>query len=95
MLKVGSFMGGGRMKYRHEILATSDKSGNCHLAFGEASWDKQTPVVKLGWHDKNGHRSRPGGEIWMAALLQTVTEATRLGYITPKEGVQAVLDGMP
>jgi hypothetical protein len=31
----------------------------------------------------------------MEALLQAVTEATRLGYITPKQGVQAVIDGMP
>ena len=80
------------MNYQHQIPVPGTE---CYLAFGEASWDGQTPVVKLGWPDKNGHRSRPGGELWMEALLQAVTEAVRLGYVPPRQALEAVMDGMP
>jgi hypothetical protein len=80
------------MRYQHEIPVKG--APNCYLGFGESSWDDKTPVVKLGWRDKKGNRSRPGGEIWMGALLQVITEAIRLDYITPKQAIQAVAKGM-
>jgi hypothetical protein len=40
------------MKYQHEIPVNG--ASNCYLGFGEASWDGKTPVVKLGWYDKQG-----------------------------------------
>lgn len=82
------------MIYDHEIPVVSDPAGNCYLAFGKASWDGQTDVVKLGWRDRNGHRSRPGGEIWMEALAQTFTEALRLGLLSHGRAAQALAEGM-
>ena len=78
------------MIYQHEVPV----NGHCYLAFGEASWDGKTPVLKLGWRDRNGHRSRPGGEFWMEAHLQATTEAIKLGYIKPQDALQAIIDGM-
>lgn len=80
------------MNYTHQIQVGTSK---CYIAFGEASWDNTTPVTKFGWLDRNGHRSRPGGEVWKEAFLQQISEAVQVGFITPKEGLQAVTDGMP
>jgi hypothetical protein len=79
------------MKYVHEIPVAGTQ---CYLAYGGSSWDGTTPVVKLGWRDVNGKRVRPGGELWMGVLCQAVTEAIRLGYLTPKQALKAVTDGL-
>lgn len=80
------------MFYAHEVPVSG--TTHCYLGFGTASWDGSTPVVKLGWRDKNGNRSRPGGEIWMEALEQMITDGIKLGYLDPKRALQAVARGM-
>lgn len=81
------------MKYLHEIPVKG--TTHCYLAFGLSSYDGQTMVVKFGWPDRNGNRSRPGGEMNMEHLLQAVTEAIKLGLVNPGDALHAVADGLP
>ena len=82
------------MEYEHTIKVASDPDGNCYLGIGKATWDGTTPVIKLGWLDRNGHKSRAGGEIWMEAYLQGLTELLRHGRILPEDALAAVIAGI-
>ena len=78
--------------YHHQIPVTGN--GNCYIAFKDSAWGGGTITMKPGWWTAGG-RSRPGAEMWPEFFLQAITEAIRVGFVTDKQALQAVLDGMP